>query len=89
MKWYFAALKRYAVFSGRARRKEFWYFVMFNIFVGVALLVTDGAVGTFSLEAGIGWLSGLYLLAVLTPSIAVAVRRLHEAAVAVGGCGWG
>ncbi|WP_454256564.1 DUF805 domain-containing protein [Pseudomonas sp. Marseille-Q8238] len=78
MNWYLNVLKQYAVFSGRARRKEYWMFVLFNLIVSVVLSFVDGVVGTFSVEAGIGLLSGIYALAVLIPSLAVAVRRLHD-----------
>jgi len=78
MNWYLEVLKKYAVFSGRARRKEYWYFVLFNIIISIVLAVIDGVTGSFSPEAGIGLLGGIYTLAVLIPGIAVAVRRLHD-----------
>lgn len=78
MKWYLEALKKYAVFSGRSRRKEYWYFVLFNILIGLALAVIDGITVGFRADAGIGIFRGVYLLAILIPSIAVAVRRLHD-----------
>lgn len=78
MNWYFEVLKKYAVFSGRARRKEYWYFVLFNIIVSIILGIIDLGTGTYSIEDGIGLLSGIYALAVLIPAIAVAVRRLHD-----------
>jgi uncharacterized membrane protein YhaH (DUF805 family) len=78
MNWYLEVLKKYAVFSGRARSKEYWYFVLFNIIISFVLAVIDVATGSFSAEAGIGLLGGIYTLAVLIPSIAVLVRRLHD-----------
>jgi uncharacterized membrane protein YhaH (DUF805 family) len=78
MNWYLAVLKKYAVFSGRARRKEYWFFLLFNIIITIVLSMVDGAMGTFALEAGLGLLSGIYSLAVLIPSLAVGVRRLHD-----------
>jgi len=78
MNWYFEVLKKYAVFSGRARRKEYWYFFLFNIIVSIVLGVIDGITGSFSPEAGMGLLGGIYALAVLIPGIAVSVRRLHD-----------
>lgn len=78
MNWYFEVLKKYAVFGGRARRKEYWYFALFNIIVSIILGVIDGVTGSFSPEAGIGLLGGIYSLAVLIPAIAVSVRRLHD-----------
>jgi uncharacterized membrane protein YhaH (DUF805 family) len=78
MNWYLEVLKKYAVFNGRARRKEYWYFALFNIIISMALAVMDSIIGSFSAEAGIGLLGGLYILAVLIPGIAVSVRRLHD-----------
>lgn len=78
MNWYIKALKKYAVFNGRARRRECWLFVLFNIIITVALAVIDGVTGSFSAEAGMGMLTGIYALAVLLPGVAVAVRRLHD-----------
>ncbi len=80
MEWYLAVLKKYAVFSGRARRKEYWYFVLFNVVISFVLAIVDAVVGTFSVEAGTGLFSGLYGLGVLVPGLAVTVRRLHDTA---------
>jgi uncharacterized membrane protein YhaH (DUF805 family) len=84
MNWYLEVLKKYAVFSGRARRKEYWMFFLFNLIITVVLALIDSLMGTFSPQAGLGLLSGLYSLAVLIPSIAVTVRRLHD----TGRSGW-
>ena len=78
MSWYLEALKKYAVFSGRARRKEYWYFVLFNIIVAIVLSLIDLLLGTFSSASNIGLLSGIYGLAVIIPTLAVTVRRLHD-----------
>jgi len=78
MNWYLQVLKKYAVFSGRARRKEYWFFFLFNIIASIVLSVIDVTVGTFSATSGVGLLSGIYGLAVIIPSIAVGVRRLHD-----------
>lgn len=78
MNWYLEVLKKYAVFSGRARRKEYWFFVLFNIIISIVLAVIDGVTGSFSPEAGMGLLGGIYTLVVLIPGIAVSVRRLHD-----------
>ena len=84
MNWYLEVLKKYAVFNGRARRKEYWYFVLFNTLISIVLAIIDGLTGSFSLEVGMGLLGGIYALAVLIPSIAVSVRRLHD----TGHSGW-
>jgi len=78
MNWYLTVLKKYAVFSGRARRKEIWMFILFNILISIALSFVDVATGMYNVESGMGTLSTIYALAVLIPSIAVGVRRLHD-----------
>ena len=78
MNWYIEALKKYAVFSGRSQRKEYWFFVLFSLIVTLVLSLIDGSLGLFDAESGIGVLSGIYSLGVLVPSIAVGVRRLHD-----------
>jgi uncharacterized membrane protein YhaH (DUF805 family) len=78
MNWYLEVLKKYAVFSGRARRKEYWFFTLFSTLISIALAIVDSVIGTFSAEAGTGLLGGIYSLAVLIPGIAVSVRRLHD-----------
>ena len=77
MSWYLAVLKKYAVFSGRARRKEYWFFILFNLIITIVLTMIDGAMGGLG-EGGIGILSGIYSLAVFLPSLAVTIRRLHD-----------
>ena len=74
MNWYINAWKKYAVFSGRSGRQEFWYFVLFHILVSILLSIIAGVVGA---EVG-GALFGLYVLAVTIPGWAATVRRLHD-----------
>ncbi|MCX5810018.1 MAG: DUF805 domain-containing protein [Proteobacteria bacterium] len=78
MNWYLKALKKYAEFSGRAQRKEYWMFLLFYILIYIAFAIIDGVTGTFSTKAGMGLLGGLYAIALLIPCIAVTVRRLHD-----------
>ena len=78
MNWYREALRKYATFEGRARRKEYWTFALINFVVVFVLSLIDMRLGTFSMEFGVGLLSGLYSLAVLIPIMAVTVRRLHD-----------
>ena len=78
MSWYLEVLKKYAVFSGRSRRAEYWYFVLFNLIAIIVLSLIDTLLGTFNVVQGVGLLSGIYSLAVLIPSLAVTVRRLHD-----------
>lgn len=77
MEWYLSVLKNYVGFSGRARRKEYWMFMLFNILVSIVLNV----VGAVIMAPVLGF---IYSLAVLLPSIAVSVRRLHD----TGRSGW-
>lgn len=77
LNWYLEVLRKYAVFSGRARRKEYWTFFLFNLVIGAGLSLLQGIAGI----AGDGdhrVLVFMYALAVLVPSIAVTVRRLHD-----------
>ena len=76
MNWYITALKRYAVFEGRAQRQEYWFFLLFNILISIALSMLDGALVVTG--SGIGVLSLIYALAVFLPGLAVTVRRLHD-----------
>jgi uncharacterized membrane protein YhaH (DUF805 family) len=78
MSWYLQVWKKYAVFSGRATRKEYWYFLLVNILVSIALMVVDLLLGTFDTTLSMGLFGGIYSLAVLIPSIAVSLRRLHD-----------
>lgn len=78
MNWYFLVWKKYADFSGRSRRKEYWYFTLFHTIVLAVLSLIDSATGTLNPQIGLGLLSGIYGLAALLPSLAVTVRRLHD-----------
>ncbi|MCC0090486.1 DUF805 domain-containing protein [Aeromonas veronii] len=73
MNWYISVLKQYAVFSGRARRTEYWMFVLCNVIVMLLLGMVDKLIGGDK-----ELISSIYSLAVLLPSLAVAARRLHD-----------
>ncbi|MFF3375920.1 DUF805 domain-containing protein [Streptomyces sp. NPDC002680] len=77
MNYFLDVLKKYAVFSGRARRKEYWMFVLFASIVYIALL----AIG-FAIHAV--WIGFVFYVAILLPALGVAVRRLHD----TGRTGW-
>jgi uncharacterized membrane protein YhaH (DUF805 family) len=77
MNYYFKVLQNYATFSGRARRSEYWYFFLFNVIISFCFGFVFGLLG-------LPEFANLYSLAVLVPSIAVAVRRMHD----VGKSGW-
>jgi uncharacterized membrane protein YhaH (DUF805 family) len=78
MSWFVEALKKYAVFSGRSRRKEYWFFVLFVVIISIVLNIIDGLFGAYDRSMGAGLLSTIFSLAILIPSIAVSVRRLHD-----------
>lgn len=72
MEWYKGVLKKYAVFEGRASRREFWMFTLVNVVIAFLIGFAEGLLGLPKI------ISTLYMLAVLIPSIAVTVRRLHD-----------
>lgn len=83
MNHYINVLKKYATFSGRATRSEYWYFVLIYSIIYTILMCIDLAVGTFSQElmdkgTFLGFLSTAYSLVLFLPSLAVTVRRLHD-----------
>ncbi len=87
MEWMLMPLKRYADFSGRSRRKEYWMFALLQLIIIFAIAIIGGILGAFSPDASGGMsfggglmfgLFGLYALAIIVPSIAVQVRRFHD-----------
>ncbi len=82
MNYYKKVLQNYANFTGRARRSEYWYFALFNFLITLGCLIVDTVLGTRYADVGV--VQFLYGLAVLIPSLAVGVRRLHD----VGKSGW-
>jgi len=87
MDWYLAVWRKYADFNGRARRKEYWMFTLFNS--GITLTLYAAFMVCSSNEyTGLGVVFGgalcLYVLASIIPGLAVSVRRLHDA----GFSGW-
>ena len=83
MKWWILCMRKYADFSGRARRMEFWMFTLFSSIFTLAAVWIDYSLGTMS-KNGTGLLSTVFELAILVPTLAVTVRRLHD----VGRSGW-
>jgi len=79
MHYYIEVLEKYAVFKGRARRAEYWYFILFNLIIAIVLNIISKVIGE---QRNI--LSHIYGLAVLVPSIAVSIRRFHD----IGKTGW-
>lgn len=78
--YYLDAIKKYAVFNGRASVQEFWQFVLFNVIVNAALYVLE----KYVLGMQTRYFSTLYNMFVFLPSLAVTVRRLHD----TGRSGW-
>ena len=74
MHWYVDVLRKYAVFDGRARRKEFWMFTLINAIIGGILEIIRWGTDRWFLHA----IAGAYGFVLIIPSIAVAVRRLHD-----------
>ena len=68
----------YAIFSGRAKRAEFWWFFLFCMIVGLMGSVIDAALGLDAAIGGNGVFTTLIQLATFLPSIAVGSRRLHD-----------
>ena len=89
MEWYLKVMRdNYANFSGRARRKEYWMFVLVQTIVMIGLMILDSVLGLdFELQGislGFGYLYLIGLIVHFIPSLSVAVRRLHD----VGKSGW-
>ncbi|HAT72038.1 MAG TPA: DUF805 domain-containing protein [Elusimicrobia bacterium] len=78
--YYLDAIKKYAVFSGRASVPEFWQFVLLNVLVNAALYILEKHI----LGIQTRYFSALYNMFVFLPSLAVTVRRLHD----TGRSGW-
>jgi uncharacterized membrane protein YhaH (DUF805 family) len=77
MSWFMQALKNYAAFEGRARRKEFWFFVLFFVIALIVASIIDRLIG-------LPILTIIVSLGLIIPSISVSVRRLHD----TGRSGW-
>ncbi|MDO5036540.1 MAG: DUF805 domain-containing protein [Porphyromonas sp.] len=89
MKWFLKVLRQYADFSGRARRKEYWYFTLFDFIFAFVAGALDNILGlnlpaTMGTPIPYGYIYLLYGLAVFIPALAVTVRRLHD----IGKSGW-
>jgi uncharacterized membrane protein YhaH (DUF805 family) len=83
MKWYLSVLRNYATFSGRARRKEYWMFVLFNFIFLICAVAIDLLIN-MAIAFPYGPFSILYCLFILIPSLALDFRRLHD----TGKSGW-
>lgn len=77
MKYFTDALKKYAKFSGRSSRKEYWMYILFYVMFYIVAGIIDSVIGT-------PVLTPLYFLVLLIPGISIAARRLHD----TGRSGW-
>ncbi len=89
MNWYQEVLRKYAVFGGRARRKEYWFFTLFYLIFLIALKIIEANAGWVAVDPddprnSMGYLSTTYELALFIPALAVTIRRLHD----TGRSGW-
>jgi len=85
MEWYLKVLRQFADFEGRAKRQEYWMFMLFNTIFLVIALILDNILGiTFGRTIFYGPIYTLYALVVFIPGLAVSVRRLHD----IGKSGW-
>jgi uncharacterized membrane protein YhaH (DUF805 family) len=75
MEWAIMPLKRYAEFSGRTRRKEYWLFLLLTIGLGIVAGIIDRALLG---ATAYGPVTAILYLGLLVPSIAVSIRRLHD-----------
>ena len=89
MEWYLKVMRdNYANFSGRARRREYWMYVLVQSIIMIGLMILDSVLGLdFELQGislGYGYLYLIGIIVHFIPSLAVLVRRLHD----VGKSGW-
>lgn len=84
MNWYLEVIKKYAVFNERARRREYWLFILFNVIFTTVAVLLDNILNTTIGRSPYGVFYLLYGLFVFIPSLAVLVRRLHD----IGKSGW-
>jgi uncharacterized membrane protein YhaH (DUF805 family) len=84
MYYYLDAIRKYAVFDGRAQRAAYWYFILLNLLISLAIGIVEVIVGIADAETAYGPVSGLYSLFIFLPSTAILARRLHD----IGRSGW-
>jgi uncharacterized membrane protein YhaH (DUF805 family) len=77
MEWFVKCLRNYAVFEGRARRKEFWMYQLYYVLLLIALTVIASIAGIADKD-GNSWLTTVLELALFLPGLAVSIRRMHE-----------
>jgi uncharacterized membrane protein YhaH (DUF805 family) len=80
MEWYLKVVTNYVTFSGRARRKEYWMFVLFNALIMIGLSVIAKLIHPLA----VAFVPSLYSFGMFLPTIAVGIRRMHD----LGRSGW-
>jgi uncharacterized membrane protein YhaH (DUF805 family) len=83
MNHYIKVLENYTTFTGRANRNEYWYFALFNFLISMGVSIIASILSSIT-GVDLSFISTLYSLAILLPSIAVAIRRMHD----VNKSGW-
>ncbi|MFN3387933.1 MAG: DUF805 domain-containing protein [Allosphingosinicella sp.] len=78
MEWMLMPLKRYAEFSGRSRRKEYWMYVLLIVIATFVISFIEQALGLTGMVGPYGPLSALLIVGTFVPSLAVGIRRLHD-----------
>ncbi len=85
MQYWLDCWKKYAVFSGRSRRKEYWMFCLFNFLISFGIGIVSGIIGARgALSGALGIVSIVYSVAAIIPGLAVFCRRMHD----TGRSGW-
>ena len=79
-----ACFNKYATFSGRASRSEYWFFILFSVLGALVTLIIDIQILGYSIESEYTPMNSIFSLILIIPSIAVACRRLHD----VNKSGW-
>jgi|CXWL01.1.fsa_nt_gi uncharacterized membrane protein YhaH (DUF805 family) len=79
MDWMLMPLRRYADFSGRSRRKEYWFYILGLVIVAIACTLAERMLSLPKIVFGVyGPLVALFFLATFVPTLAVAIRRFHD-----------
>lgn len=84
MKWFLKVLRQYSDFNGRARRKEYFMFNLFNALFGIVLMIIATILVKVTESEFFILLYLIYIFATLLPSLAVSIRRMHD----IGKSGW-
>lgn len=78
MNWYLYCIKNAFNFSGRARRKEYWIFLLYNVVIIFSIILIGTSLGSVRYRDTTFSIAALYVLFILIPHLAAVVRRLHD-----------